>query len=710
MLSRDGCRLLAALAFFAAAGSTAFAQPALPESMTASPAERPDRDVPEAIRQFMLEGRSTLPLETENDAWLEYITISAKARPDLREEALRDLLDSDVPDSLRHVVLREFETDVSYQSRRARFIRRYGFYSAWFNRVTYAASRTLQGNVQAAGQLVVDAVFDLFRAKDVTAAERRLYKLLQRMQAEGRSARSDREELTDLEEKINRAMAEVDLERAHWALSQSWPEMAEFYARGALGLDPENEDAAELLSRAQSEIARRRRAYVASAQTGFPDRHPPIEPTSPELLRAALSRRRDTLLALANVSKNGEAPQSILPQANPPDEADEKLLLYPGDAFLAYMLATLSGHDESTFMDARGWAKSAKDFRELPPEKTAWLEQLLVDPRINPDVRLARAEASRRGSLARFIFVGPETERERAYKYSSALAQTWNFASSIGLFYVFEVIYRAAVAGISPPQPADELFDAQATFLRAAPQHEEAKEIADDLAEQYDDAGRFDDARRVLDRFGLLTAERSQELFRHEARRLLVQAESLPPGDPRRAPLLQKVSELAPGTGLSKKAMKELDRLPEPEKTIVVTANWNATSRWLKLPGPAGLPGRPEWFDGEPANGEIETPLYEIESEGESAEHIRIRYTVLESGERRAVEETFEIATASEPLANWIRMHLAERARLDRELGNLGRTRIPYEVKGGVGLSGVDFYPKLLPIETNPGELRLYQD
>ena len=69
-----------------------------------------------------------------------------------------------------------------------------------------------------------------------------------------------------------------------------------------------------------------------------------------------------------------------------------------------------------------------------------------------------------------------------------------------------------------------------------------------------------------------------------------------------------------------------------------------------------------------------------------------------------------KIADLPEKTAEWMRFALGERARARRERERLSRTAIPYEITGGAGLTGVDFYPRLLPLESTPGETRLYSD
>lgn len=679
---------------------------AAPEIAAAKSAEA------ENLRLFLLDREpAATPADPENgepDLWIEYAQAALIKEPEEREAHLQGILKRPISDALREVILRDIASDLEFQSRRAQFIRSHGFYSNWFNRISYAISRTLQGNIQAGGQLVVDGIFDVFGRSETTPAERRLYRLLRELDAERGASAQDRERIEKLERKVNLALAEVDLERANWALTQGDPELAEFYARGAAGLSPELKKAEALQRKAASAAAARRRAAVASLQVGYPDRKPPVELSSASLVRAVLSGQRGELQRIIQQRAGAAgAPSSALPSPQG-DSAD--LTLSDSDAFLATVMTTLSDQDDGGIMAMRQWVEAMNDMDSEKLRKTAWLQGLLHDPRFNADLRLARSQSTRRGSLTKFIFVGPDTSRERAYELTSRTAQAWNALSNVGLFYVFEVMYRAGIVAFRPPPPADEMLDSAANFLRVAPLHPDSRQVAAWLAGQYRTAGRYDQAREVLARFGQLDVATNQKLQQAEARKILSAAEALPPGNPKRQEMLQKVMTLAPASRLATRAEKKSDETPRPGEKITIEIEWDALASWLAKPLPAGLPGDVAWFDGDLGNGEIDGDTVSIEAEGEQAARVQIDYAILRGETREIVDETLDLKAAPETLRGWIRMELAEAARRQQEIKRLGRPPIPYEFTGGAGLSGVDFYPRMLPIEQNPSEMRLYQD
>jgi hypothetical protein len=641
------------------------------------------------------------------DPWIQYLSLPETSHPDDREQALQDLLNEPISDQLRTLILLDISSDLSFQSRRAAFIRRYGFYANWFNRVTYAASRAVQGNLQGAGQAVVDTVYEGFGVRQVTPAERRIYKLLRDLEREGRGTRGDQKRLARLGSKIDTAMAEADLEQAEFALRQGNPDLARFYARGALVRLPGNTRARKLENQAEADIAARRRRFLASNQLGFPDRDPPFVADPPELLRASLSRRHSDLIAqLVQHDAAVEARRSRRRNESPPPGPDP---LDPGQEFLARLLASLPDQNQAATVAMRQWADTLHGAGYAPREQTLWLERLLQDPQHNPDLRLARAQGSRRGDIATFIFVGPESSRERAYTFASRMTTAFDALAGVGFFYVFEVVYRAGVAAFSPPPPHEEMLDAAAVYITASPADRSSRRVAAWLADQYVDAGRFDRARDILDRYGELDPAKNAELLELEARRYYRRAAAFPAGSAEQAFFLIQAAETAPNSKVAGQAKRKLaDRSRLRDEPWELRASWNSVAEWFSGPLPGPFPGKPRWFDGDPANGEISGPTLRLEGEGANPENVLLTYSVRESGLTNYIQEWLLLEAYPPRVREWIHYQLAEVDRIERQRERLGRPRIPYSVLGGVGLSGVDFYPQLRQIEMHPGELDLY--
>lgn len=701
--------------------------PERPGETTTAPPPGPTRatepdDPDEVIRRWMLGDTRTPELPgrfagTRDDAvlqaggidpWIAYMSIAPEMDAGQREAELRRILDREIPEPLRQIVLLDISTDLSFQSRRANFVRRYGFYASWFNRLTYATSRAVQGNIQATGQVLVDAVFDHVGSQEVTPAERRIYKLLRDLDREGRGTRRDRKRMAELEDRIDEAVAEADLEQGEFAIRQGNPDLARFYARSAQSRRPGSSAARRLEERAEAEMAARRRRFLASNQVGYPDREPRFRMDSPELLRAAMSRRSSDLVAQLEQHQRALETRAASGGATPPPDGPQPL--DPGQEFMARLLASLPDQNQAATVAMRQWAETLQDAGYAPAEETLWLKQLLQDPQFNPDLRLARAESSRRGNLASFILIGPESSRARAYTFASRVSSAFDALAGVGIFYVFEVFYRAGVVAFSPPPPKEEMLDAAALYIEASPADDSSRKVAHWLIGQYLQTGRFERARDILERYGELDLRKNEELFEMEARRYYVMASAAPAESPERRWLLERAAEVAPGTGIASRAAAQLEKTrPESGDPWEMEATWESVAQWFQEPAPGPFPGRPQWFDGDPVNGEAAGPSVRLNGEGREPESVLLTYAVSESGGLEYIQEWLLLDSYPAGMGEWVRYQLDQRERLGGEAERLARPRIPYSFVGGVGLSGVDFYPRLRPIEPQAGELDLYQ-
>ncbi|MCE5231333.1 hypothetical protein LLG95_17290, partial [bacterium] len=245
-----------------------------------------DRDAADLMRAS-LAGRP-IPQSGSLDLieWKAFASALSIASTDEREQALRDIYKKTDSIYLRSVILEAISEDPQFRSRQAQFIRRYGFYANWFNRLMITFTDTLQGRIQAVGQLVVDAANDLIRPAEADPLERRAYELA--LQSESTNSPSARAQMQTLRKRVDRTRAADDLERAQWALEQDDPESAEFYASQALVERPGWGSAEKLRLKAAEKAAENNRRALASTQVGYPDRNPPVRPADADLARSVL--------------------------------------------------------------------------------------------------------------------------------------------------------------------------------------------------------------------------------------------------------------------------------------------------------------------------------------------------------------------------------------------------------------------------------------
>ncbi len=660
-------RLTIRLAILGCGAALAMLSAAPPRAAEPAPAAAPGPDsaAAELLRAWTageplpdgLPGEDALVAQAR--AWMDAMAV---AEPEAREAALRDVYRRSDSPYVRAITLRSIATDPDFRGRQAQFIRRYGFYSNWFNRLVFSASRLLQGNLQATAQLFIDAVNDLWRPPEADALERREFELaLASGTPDGETPRIER-----LRRRVDRALAGEDLTRARWAFDQGDPEAALLYAGHALQRRPAWGEAEALAREAAAAAAEARRRALASGQVGYPDRTPPLRLDDPELVRSILL---------------GE------PAAAPP---------------LVAALADAAASPTGRVRLIREWEAALAGGAEGPADLRQWAGAVVGDPAQNPDRALAVAQGRRRGALWRYIFLGPDSPRRQAYKTATWATQAWQALQNVGFFYLFEALGRGVQSAVAPSVPADAVLDAQARWFKEAPdpQDAEAAEVARSQARELARQGRHAGARAVLAAAGALDPARARKLDRAEAGRLARQAEAQPAG-PARDRLLAEARALDP------RVKVKLPKAPRPDRADAWRADWPTLGRWAGAPLPAGLPGEAGWFDGDPANGEVATGGASFEPRPEGA--WRVRYLVTLAGERRAFEAPLALEALAPPLRERIELGLGLRDEARRSLEQLDRLPIPFEFEGGVGAGGVDLYPQLLPIETQPGEMELYR-
>lgn len=632
-----------------------------------------DRDAAELMRASLAgepipEGGSIDLIE-----WKAYAKALEIKATEEREKALRDIYDKTDSGYLRGVILVAISEDPDFKSRQARFIRRYGYYANWFNRLAVTFGETLQGRVAAVGQLGVDAVNDLVQPAEADPLERRAYELA--MESDATRDPDAIKRLERLRTRVDRARAAGDLDRAQWALDQDDPAAAEFYAGQALVERPGWGSAESLQEKAAAESAAKNRRALASTQVGYPDRDPQVRPADVELARAILAGPASSAPKKSDEEKLGAELNGAVPAA-----ADR------GRAGMMRQWEAALGRNRNAPEDAIGWAR-------------AWID----DPRHNPDRRLDQARARRRGQLIHYIFIGPDTPRRRAYKAASWATQTYEAMQNIGIFYVFEVLGRSVQTTFAPPVPADAVRDAQAAWLADASDLKsgEARDVAEALADAYESDHRYADARSRLDAAGLLDDEKKADLNKAEAKYDARMAEENPESS---ATLVARARALDPSVKIKMKKPKPKDE----QKSWHL--DWRTLAAWTGERLPAGLPGKAEWFDGKAENGEAtDDGLWFERPDAKDRERMTLRYLLQYPNERSVCQVELRAGQLPGRVREWLGLSGALGEESRQKVERLKRLPIPMEVEGGAGMSGIDFYPKLLPIETKRGELELYR-
>jgi hypothetical protein len=131
-------------------------------------------------------------------------------------------------------------------------------------------------------------------------------------------------------------------------------------------------------------------------------------------------------------------------------------------------------------------------------------------------------------------------------------------------------------------------------------------------------------------------------------------------------------------------------------------------ARWTGRKPPCGLPGEPAWFDGSPAGGEAAREGLVFERRrGETL--TTMRYLVNTPADRRVYQVKLAEKALPPEIRQWFALAADQGTAASQAIRQLRRLPIPVALEGGAGPSGVDFYPKLLPLQSRPGEIELYR-
>jgi hypothetical protein len=640
--------------------------------------------------------------------WRRFMTIqSGGGDPDSREKAFRSLYAGQRSSLLRARVLQAIELDPSFQSRQAEFIRQYGRYADGFNRVAYSFEYLVQGNASAFLQLGVDAVHGLTAPGEADAQDRLAHrKLEQALAAKPVASVAERRRLAALDEKVARAMAAEDLDRARWALTRGLTQAAVADARQAEQERPGWAKAKRLREQAEAAEAKAARDAVASTQVGYPDRDPPYRKPDAAWLRRVLAPD----VVPRPISKDQKDQKDLKDAKNTKGTHDSRACDVP-DPFMLALLdrladARLTPPARGRATMFRGWQALAANYPKAPDAERRWIEATVASPLANPDARLDQALQGRRGQMLSFVLLGPQTARQHAYEVASWAAQCYQALQNVGIFYVFGVGARVAQCFLEPPVPESEYLDAQAAWLdlSARPPDAQALRVAQALADAMIDDARFEEARRLLGETGQLDVKRAQAIDRAEAQALVDQAEKTPAGK-RRDALMERARRLAPKIA-SAARFKPVPK-PQPRQWNLT---WDLLKRWSGRPLPCGLPGQAAWFDGRVENGEA-APDGVLVEETTTTGTLRARYQVLWPGGRRQwFEGTVAIARLAPGARHWLDLSHAQNADADAQVKRMDRLPFPFAVEGGIGASGVDFSPRLKPIRSpDDASLDLYK-
>jgi hypothetical protein len=604
--------------------------------------------------------------------WGEFIRLQNLPDPGQREAGMRTLMDESQSRQLKAVILKSIADNPEYKSRQARFIQKYGFYSNWFNRIVFSANRLVQGKVVSLLQLVVDGIHDVASGGRVDSTTRRTYYYENQYRSESRLDHPDPKHLSRLRKKIEHSLAKVDYEQAVWHLKSEEPDVALFYAHQALHLDPEWGKPLKIVDRAEAELGNQLREGLTSSQfsaakNSFED------PAEQALARKWLAR-----------------------------ESTEIFNADTGHGLLGAVIRDLPAPEKGRGDMMQSWPNHLVEYENAPDSQRFWMAELLSCRTMNLDNRLQMAVSRNRYQKLKYIFLGPNHPGGHLYKTSSWLSQSLDALHNIGFLYLFEMLGRMVKVTLADMPAEDQLIDIMADWLKEQnkPHDDRALSISGELSGYYMNLNRYQSARDLLREFGLITSKKEAKIDRKEYDWLSGQ---LDPGseDPRNQVILARLKELDP-VRFENHPVKPEDEVGKEVRKW--SLDWDMIRQITRTQLPAQLPGRVLWFDEQVSNGEVMMSGLELSTLPDDENQLLCEYPVMGQGRTILFSTRVRKDELHPKLLKWMYLSDEQIREADDAILRLERMGFPFELSTSAGLTGMDFYPRLLPIGDNGNE------
>ena len=462
-------------------------------------------------------------------------------------------------------------------------------------------------------------------------------------------------------------MAEADTRRAEWHLKADDPAAALFYARQALHQEPDWSDPLKVIEQAEAELASRLREGLASSQF-IPMDAVPINEGEPELMRKWLAR---------------------LPTSEP--DSDNRSGLLAG--IVQELPRPGEGHGD--MMDS--WPDHLSGNENAPMSHRLWVLGMISSHTLNTGNRLQLAISRNRSQKIKYIFLGLERPQGHLYNTSSWLSRPLNSLHNIGFLYLFEMMGRMVRISLADAPAEEQLIDIMAAWLKEQnrPYDKRTRSIAQELSGYYLHLNRHQAARDVLHGYDLLTADDRENIDRKEYNWLSDRLETETDAT-RRETFIARLKELD-----SSRYTCQQDQITEVEENASREwfLGWDMVMQVTRHRLPARLPGKPEWFDRDISNGEVTMSGLKLQTLSGDETKLLCEYSVLD-GEQTVTYSTRIRKNELHPrLLKWMNLSDEQMRYADDTVTRFRKPRVPFELSASVGLTGMDFYPRLMPIE-----------
>lgn len=567
-------------------------------------------------------------------------------------------------------------SDEVYELNRLEGQNRFNKYTRIFNRVSTSLSQLVMLQPQAAASLLWDGIYGFKKREDPTIKERKMAFLCEQFLKKYPTA-PERADVLALQQQLKAKMlkdrAKALTEAGKTAIAGGKFEQAEWHLEKAALLNPADTETNQLLTQARS--LRNRADEVTGLSLGV------------STAEGALTvDQRDAIAAAARGMITGKSSKLAEARQKAPGVWDSIDFAYAAQA-------EKSGDHAGALKRLSALASQGG---ALPGARAA--SRTLDNPNYNLNESFKSALADMSSEQKHFIWTGRRSKDETVYTAGSTVIQNAANPVAVPVLFGLDAAVRAISENFKTQVSVDGVIDAGARYLRKYPDAPDSKQIARQLADLSKKAGDYRRSKAYLEEAGGGTPEELAKIHENEARGLYEQ--------------LQACTDLLEGRKILQKLSKEYSDTKIAQK--------NLANAWAKIPPALAedtllIPSKavqkdsslapylginPGLVDNQKSNGEITDDGIAITP---SANAVEFRLKGEDRWRRATLGEKGREQLIS--AVRLLRQNFLKQSGADAEFY---RQRLPFAIDGGVGGSGIDVSPKILPYPTSDADKKRF--
>jgi len=560
---------------------------------------------------------------------------------------------------------------------------RYNRFAFIFNTFVKPLSLITVGYFPALIDAGVGTILNAQKLTELSIEEKKalaLYKDFLERYPESDKAELLQQRATALDKKRLTTCHDRELQSAEESLARNEFWQAQEHFKNALAYMPESSRAASGLVKAREREQQRDLLRIRA-----------LEPSSRTEETRAVPEERDYIDLLYR-SAAGDPEEMI-------HDAEAFISRYPKSSYIPYALYTVA-----VARDMQGEREKAKEimrkiasrYRRTHIGRRA--AAYLSDPEYNLQMAFQSSQKERAAQTTKYIALGPEFVKSNIMLGTSRIiTQGLQSVQSLGTFNLMALLIRGVNSVTQNPVSDQEIIDTGITYLRRYPNSPAAPDVHITLAKAYAKRQNLAKAVYHFAASGKVSDKKLDSLKEKAASQYLDFAKATENPE-EKVRCYETILDEYPRTKAAAKAIGELALLEKSEKPIFEIDKKTLGENPIVFSLTALHIG-PHLLDGDVQNGELAPRgIY-------SRQHGKITLVYREEkGER---EETFDI---DYPTYKALKA-FAEDAEYRKSIGDIktAGAKIPVELRGTVGDSGVFVYPRLKIREYQEKDLYLYK-